>query len=76
MTTIHSGDIDCPIAPFLSISSARFAILDPEKAFNDIECAASNRKKGRPTSYKDDIAQYVPNIPNNKNKFRPISPYS
>ena len=23
MTTIHSGDIDCPIAPFLSISSAR-----------------------------------------------------
>ena len=27
MTTIHSGDIDCPIAPFLSVSSARLRSL-------------------------------------------------
>ena len=43
-------------------SFSPIAIPDSGKAFNNIKCTAQNRSKGRSSSYKTDIAQYVSNL--------------
>ena len=48
MTTIHSGDIDCPIAPFLSISSARLRSLILKKHLTTINAQLRTEKKADP----------------------------
>ena len=68
MTTIHSGDTDCPIAPLLSISSARLRSLILKKHLTTLNAQLKTDKKGRLSSYKNDIAHYIPNIPNYTNK--------
>ena len=48
MTTIHSGDIDCPIAPFLSISSARLRSLILKKHLTTLNAQLRSEKKADP----------------------------
>ena len=48
MTTIHSGDIDCPIAPFLSISSARLRSLILKKHLTTLNAQLKTDKKVDP----------------------------
>ena len=48
MTTIHSGDIDCPIAPFLSISSARLRSLILKKQLTTLNAQLRTEKKADP----------------------------
>ena len=48
MTTIHSGDIDCPIAPFLSISSARLRSLILKKHLTTLNAQLRTDKKADP----------------------------
>ena len=48
MTTIHSGDIDCPIAPFLSISSARLQSLILKKHLTTLNAQLRTDKKADP----------------------------
>ena len=48
MTTIHSGDIDCPIAPFLSISSARLRSLILKKHLTTLNSQLRTEKKADP----------------------------
>ena len=48
MTTIHSGDIDCPIAPFLSISSARLRSLILKKHLTTLNAQLRREKKADP----------------------------
>ena len=48
MTTIHSGDIDCPIAPFLSISSARLRSLILKKPLTTLNAQLRTEKKADP----------------------------
>ena len=48
MTTIHSGDIDCPIAPFLSISSARLRSLILKKHLTTLNAQLRTEKKADP----------------------------
>ena len=48
MTTIHSGDIDCPIAPFLSISSARLRSLILKKHLTTLNAHHQTEKKADP----------------------------
>ena len=48
MTTIHSGDLDCPIAPFLSISSARLQSLILKKHLTTLNAQLRLDKKADP----------------------------
>ena len=48
MTTLHSGDTDCPIAPFLSISSARLRSLILKKHLTTINAQLKTDKKADP----------------------------
>ena len=48
MTTIHSGDTDCPIAPFLSISSARLRSLILKKHSATLNAQLKTDKKADP----------------------------
>ena len=48
MTTIHSGDIDCPIAPFLPISSARLRSLILKKHLTTLNAQVRTDKKADP----------------------------
>ena len=48
MTTLHSGDIDCPIAPFLSISSARLRSLILKKHLTTLNAQLKTDKKADP----------------------------
>ena len=48
MTTILSGDIDCPIAPFLSISSARLQSLILKKHLTTLNAQLRTDKKADP----------------------------
>ena len=48
MTTLHSGDIDCPIAPFLSISSARLRSLILKKHLTTLNAQLRTDKKADP----------------------------
>ena len=48
MTTIHSGDIDCSIAPFLSISSARLRSLILKKQLTTLNAQLKTDKKADP----------------------------
>ena len=48
MTTIHSGDIDCPIAPFRSISSARLRSLILKKHLTTLNTQLRTEKKADP----------------------------
>ena len=48
MTTIHSGDTDCPIAPFLSISSARLRSLILKKHLTTLNAQLKTDKKADP----------------------------
>ena len=48
MTTIHSSDIDCPIAPFLSISSARLRSLILKKHLTTLNAQLRTEKKADP----------------------------
>ena len=45
MTTIHPGDIDCPIAPLLSISSARLRSLILKKHLTTLNAQLKTDKK-------------------------------
>ena len=45
MTTIHSGDTDCPIAPLLSISSARLRSLILKKHLTTLNAQLKTDKK-------------------------------
>ena len=48
MTTIHSGDTDCPIAPLLSISSARLQSLILKKHLTTLNAQLKTDKKADP----------------------------
>ena len=48
MTTIHSGDTDCPIAPFLSISSARLRSLILKKHLTTLNAQLRTDRKADP----------------------------
>ena len=48
MTTLHSGDLDCPIAPFLSISSARLRSLILKKHLTTLYAQLRTDKKADP----------------------------
>ena len=48
MTTLHSGDTDCPIAPLLSVSSARLRSLILKKHLNTINAQLKTDKKSDP----------------------------
>ena len=48
MTTLHSGDFDCPIAPFLSISSARLRSLILKKHLTTLNAQLKTDKKADP----------------------------
>ena len=48
MTTIHSGDTDCSIAPFLSISSARIQSLILKKHLTTLNAQLKTDKKADP----------------------------
>ena len=48
MTTLHSGDIDCPIAPFLSICSARLRSLILKKHLTTLNAQLKADKKADP----------------------------
>ena len=48
MTTIHSGDTDCPIAPLLSISSARLQSLILKKHLPTLNAQLKTDKKADP----------------------------
>ena len=48
MTTIHSGDTDCPIAPLLSISSARLRSLILKKHLTTLNPQLKTDKKADP----------------------------
>ena len=48
MTTLHSGDIDCPIAPFLSIPSARLRSLILEKHLTTLNAQLKTNQKADP----------------------------
>ena len=48
MTTLHSGDIDCPIAPLLSIPSARLRSLIPKKHVTTLNAQLKTDKKADP----------------------------
>ena len=48
MTTIHSGDTDCPIAPLLSISSARLRSLILKKHLTTLNAQLKIDKKANP----------------------------
>ena len=49
MTTIHSGDIDCPIAPLLSISSARLrSLILKKKHLTTLNAQLRTDKKADP----------------------------
>ena len=45
MTTLHSGDTDCPIAPLLSISSARLRSLILKKHLTTLNAQLKTDKK-------------------------------
>ena len=48
MTTLHSGDTDCPIAPFPSISSARLRSLILKKHLTTLNAQLKTDKKADP----------------------------
>ena len=48
MTTLHSGDIDCPIAPLLSIPSARLRSLILKKHLTTLNAQLETDKKADP----------------------------
>ena len=48
MTTLHSGDIDCPIAPFLSIPSARLRSLILKKLLTTLNAQLKTNQKADP----------------------------
>ena len=48
MTTLHSGDTDCPIAPLLSISSARLRSLILKKHLTTLNAQLKTDKKADP----------------------------
>ena len=48
MTTLHSGDTDCPIAPFLSVSSARLRSLILKKHLSTLNAQLKTDKKANP----------------------------
>ena len=48
MTTLHSGDSDCPIAPFLSISSARLRSLILKKHLTTLNAQLKTNQKADP----------------------------
>ena len=48
MTTLHSGDIDCPIAPLLSIPSARLRSLILKKHLTTLNAQLKTDKKADP----------------------------
>ena len=48
MTTLHSGDIDCPTAPLLSIRSARLQSLILKKHLTTINAQLKTDKKADP----------------------------
>ena len=48
MTTLHSGDTDCPIAPLLSISSARLRSLILKKHLTTLNAQLKTDKKANP----------------------------
>ena len=48
MTTIHSGDTDCPIAPLLSIPSARLRSLILKKHLTTLNAQLKTDKKADP----------------------------
>ena len=48
MTTIHSGDTDCPIAPLLSISSARLQSWILKKHSTTLNAQLKTDKKADP----------------------------
>ena len=48
MTTLHSGDIDCPIAPLLSIPSARLRSLILEKHLTTLNAQLKANQKADP----------------------------
>ena len=48
MTTLYSGDTDCPIAPFLSISSARLRSLILKKHLTTLNAQLKTDKKVDP----------------------------
>ena len=64
MMTLHSGDIDCPIAPFLSIPSARLRSLILKKHLKTLNAQLKTNQKADPQ-----YAQYVSNLPNYTNKL-------
>ena len=48
MTTLHSGDTDCPIAPLLSVSSARLRSLILKKHLSTLNAQLKTDKKADP----------------------------
>ena len=48
MTTLHSGDTDCPIAPLLSISSARLRSLILKKHLTTLNTQLKTDKRADP----------------------------
>ena len=48
MTTLHSGDSDCPIAPFLSIPSARLRSLILKKHLTTLNAQLKTNQKADP----------------------------
>ena len=48
MTSIHSGDTDCPIAPLLSISSTRLRSLILKKHLTTLNAQLKTDKKADP----------------------------
>ena len=48
MTTLHSGDIDCPTAPLLSISSARLRFLILKKHLTTLNAQLQTDQKADP----------------------------
>ena len=48
MTTIHSGDTDCPIAPFLSVSSTRLRSLILKKHLPTLNAQLKTDKNADP----------------------------
>ena len=48
MTRLHSGDIDCPTAPLLSVSSARLRSLIPKKHLTTLNAQLKTDQKADP----------------------------
>ena len=48
MTTLHSGDIDCPIAPLLSVASSRLRSLILKKRLTTLNAQLKTDKKEDP----------------------------